>query len=320
MSKVSIIIPCYNAGRYILNTVQCCLEQTYKNLEIILVNDGSTDNTWELLKTLSCEHSNIHVFSTENKGASLARKFGLQKANGEFVFFVDADDEIKRNAIELLVKKQRVNNYDIVVGQHEIFKKNRVFAGRTYTAEGDTQLVNVRNFLINRYPIFLWGQLYRKSLLEKVEFYDFTVGEDMVINTQLMLFPKIKVSFIEEVVYKYVINNSSLSQSKSSAKTAEGISAHKKMIELINKVVDGRFIRSELAHNYLNLLYALIILKDSESLNIRNLIKKEFPNEYTNVLNSFGWKRKSILKVYIMFPGCAAFIYGFFSKWLLQKT
>jgi len=100
---VSIIIPTYNSGKYLLEAIESCLNQTYKNIEIIVIDDGSTDNTKYLLKNY-IEEGKIKYFYQQNRGRSAARNLGLEKASGEFIQFLDADDYIHHKKIEKQIK------------------------------------------------------------------------------------------------------------------------------------------------------------------------------------------------------------------------
>ncbi|GIN96859.1 hypothetical protein J6TS1_27290 [Siminovitchia terrae] len=100
MKKYSVIIPCYNLESVIHRTIKSVLEQTYNNFELIIVDDGSTDNTLEVLKGYQLIDSRLKVFSKENGGVSAARNFGLQKCSGEYILFLDGDDLIERDLLQ----------------------------------------------------------------------------------------------------------------------------------------------------------------------------------------------------------------------------
>ena len=111
---VSIVVPIYNAESYIENTVHSLLNQSYSKIEIILVNDGSKDNSLSVCRHLSEIDSRIKLYSQENSGVTRARAYGVEKACGEWITFVDSDDVLPEKAIDLLVRNS--DNFDIVVG------------------------------------------------------------------------------------------------------------------------------------------------------------------------------------------------------------
>ena len=105
MSKaVSIIVPIYNQEEFLNRCIDSVLNQTYKNIELILIDDGSTDASFEICKEYAVDNEKVKVFMKKNGGVSSSRNLGLRKATGEFIFFLDADDAIEKNVIENLVK------------------------------------------------------------------------------------------------------------------------------------------------------------------------------------------------------------------------
>ena len=116
--KISVIIPAYNVERYIKQCVETVLYNSFKDFEIIVVNDGSTDGTYTILKKLVTEDERIRVFTTSNKGLSAARNFGIRQARGEYFTFVDGDDYVNEYYLEKLY--QQVLDYDarLVITEH----------------------------------------------------------------------------------------------------------------------------------------------------------------------------------------------------------
>ena len=115
MNLVSVIIPVYNMENEIENSIKSVLEQSYHNLQIILVNDGSTDNTKVKCNRLAKMDNRITVITTENQGSGPARNTGINIASGKYLYFPDADDYLEKNAIEVLVDSAEKNNADLVV-------------------------------------------------------------------------------------------------------------------------------------------------------------------------------------------------------------
>ena len=111
---VSIIIPAYNVENTIENCIKSIRIQTYDKIEIIVVDDGSSDCTYNVVNMLAENDKRVKIFRQSNKGVSAARNRGIQEATGEFIIFVDADDSIMINMIEILINKQREFNVDLV--------------------------------------------------------------------------------------------------------------------------------------------------------------------------------------------------------------
>ena len=112
---VSIIIPIYNASRYLNDALNCIKNQTYKNIEVICVDDGSTDNSINIIETFTKNDSRFRLFKQQNLHAGIARNAGLQNAKGEYVIFLDADDLFSKKLISTLIKAAKQDNSDMVV-------------------------------------------------------------------------------------------------------------------------------------------------------------------------------------------------------------
>ena len=112
---VSIIVPIYNEEKYLGHCLESLLDQSYENLEIICVNDGSTDNSLEILNEYSKRDFRVKLFVQPNQGLSISRNNGLSKANGEYVLFVDCDDWIERDTIKLLYENAQMNDSEVVL-------------------------------------------------------------------------------------------------------------------------------------------------------------------------------------------------------------
>lgn len=115
MPFVSVIVPVYNVEKHIQRCIESLLKQTYKNFEILLVNDGSTDNSGNICDEYKARNKQIRVFHIKNSGVSNARNFGIENAAGEYLQFVDSDDFVEETYIENMVKKSRENNSDLVI-------------------------------------------------------------------------------------------------------------------------------------------------------------------------------------------------------------
>ena len=100
--KISIIVPVYNVSEYLAKCLDSLVSQSFKNIEIIVVNDGSTDNSEEIVKEYQKRYMNIKYFYKENGGLSSARNYGLEKATGEYIIIIDHDDKLTNNALEIL--------------------------------------------------------------------------------------------------------------------------------------------------------------------------------------------------------------------------
>ena len=133
--KVSVIVPCYNSGKYIKNSVYCLLTQYYNNIEIICVNDGSTDNTAEVLEELAAANENIKVITLEENGGLFnARIIGADNASGDYIAFMDSDDTFTPGLISALADKAVESGADLVLSDYRRESEHR---------PGDTSYYNL---------------------------------------------------------------------------------------------------------------------------------------------------------------------------------
>jgi glycosyltransferase involved in cell wall biosynthesis len=221
--SVSVVIPVYNSRKYLSVCLESVTKQSYRPLEIILINDGSTDGSGELCDAYAGQDKRIKVIHVANRGPAAARNAGLERATGEYLMFLDSDDCLTNGAIELLVERNREQNADLVVGD---FNK----LGRTVSASGHqayfsgTTLLNkraiidyVRSYLQrpNRFPLFVysWGRLFKRSIIKEHQL-TFDAGlftfEDVAFNFRYLKFTK-TLLFVPEVVYSHLLNDNYVS-------------------------------------------------------------------------------------------------------------
>ena len=206
---VSIIIPCYNCKRYISDCIKSVKEQKYHNIEILAINDGSSDNTAQILNRLSLEDKRVVVIEKDNGGVSSARNAGLERASGEFIAFVDADDTLPENAIGDLVDAMS-SDVDMVIGsncEYWFYKKRFIQEPCRYSADDIKSNFDRFNGLIKT----VWKILYRKSIIEEnaLRFnQNMHFGEDYNFNLNYTKFVK-NAAVIENDVYNYYVYRSS---------------------------------------------------------------------------------------------------------------
>lgn len=170
---ISIIVPIYNVEKYLENCINSIINQTYKNIEILLIDDGSTDSSSKICDELSKEDSRIRVFHKKNGGLSSARNYGLDRMKGEYVTFVDSDDTIEKDYIEYmynLIQKYNVSlsiiPYNVVVNE---LKKYSI--GSNYKEEKLTTEECLKRMLLEQgFTITACAKLYKKELFNKVRF------------------------------------------------------------------------------------------------------------------------------------------------------
>ena len=196
MPKVSVIVPVYNTEKYLPRCIDSILTQTFTDFELILVNDGSTDNSGKICDEYAEKDSRIVVAHKENEGANAARKEGVNIASGEWINFVDSDDTITSNSIELLINNTS-DNIDIVIGQ--IFK--------TKQCAEILSISDYRKKLLIGKLVHPVAKLYRRKILHDEIFNipnEISIGEDMLMNIKISFTIEQKVKIIPEVIYNYI--------------------------------------------------------------------------------------------------------------------
>lgn len=211
---VSVIIPFYNVEKYIGRCIKSITNQTYTNLEIILVNDASPDKSLSICRKFEQKDHRIKIFSqSQNRGVDRARFKGMHEATGELLMFVDSDDYLPLNSIELLYKAMKSTGADVVEGNSSRVADNlgliRKKRASTYLEVSQPKLFDeyyISFFGVNILSVGIWGKLYKKTLFEHDEIKPsgYKMGEDLMLN--MSIFPYInKYVRIPDVVYNYRI-------------------------------------------------------------------------------------------------------------------
>ena len=220
--KVSVIVPVYNAEKYLNRCVDSLISQSYTNLEIILVNDGSTDNSLSVCEEYLKKDERITLINQQNKGAGLARNAGLLNATGEYAVFVDSDDYLHNTAIEKCVNIQNQTKADLVMfgrfNQNAIgeITPKAVPSDKLYFEYGDLTDLLAGLFTYKRgIGISCWGKMYKLDIIlgNGIKFYSerALLSEDAFFMLQLFAHLK-SVAIISESLYYYCQNESSISR------------------------------------------------------------------------------------------------------------
>lgn len=200
MTKVSVIVPVYNAEKFISNTIKNLLSQTLKDIEIILVNDGSTDKSGEICDSYAKENSNITVIHQKNSGVCKARNAGLNVSTGEYIGFCDADDSPDSDLYEYLYNLALENNSDISIIDTYIVdeKGNKSFRSDGFEYSSQNQEDFICKFLDGRFGDAIYTNLYKGDICRTIKF-----DEARKINEDKMFFFEFLMK-AESVCYKSV--------------------------------------------------------------------------------------------------------------------
>lgn len=207
MIKISFIVIGYNIENYIERCIKSISNQTIRDIEIIFVDDGSTDNTVNIVKRIAENDDRIRIICQENQGANAARKTGFSNSNGEYIIFVDGDDWIDLNTGKELYEIVNNYNYEIVcynyIRTYDDEKKNKKFTAKMYDNIKDYEYLEL--LLKQQIPHELWNKIYKRDLLMNAKFNEVcktSMGEDLAANI-LIATLKPKVKMIDKHYYYY---------------------------------------------------------------------------------------------------------------------
>lgn len=199
---VSIIIPVYNQEPYLKECLNSIDNQTYKNIEVIIVDDGSTDNSHLVIYRHIINKENYTYYYTSNKGVSNARNYGLSKVKGTYFMFLDADDYLENDAIETLVNNMN-KDIDIVIGSYNEIKEKKV--KNIYKNRYLPMLRYQKDLIVYNYDNAVWGKLYKTQKIRKYRFDpNIKVGEDLLYLLSFDI--RINVKIVSSSIYNYRFN------------------------------------------------------------------------------------------------------------------
>ena len=227
MYKVSVIVPVFNSEIYLKKCIDSILNQTLIDIEIILIDDGSTDNSLEIIRNYAKDFKNIKYKSKENEGQAIARNLGIKLATGDFICFVDSDDYIENTMLEKLYTNALINNSDIVICDYIEEYQNKQIKKKSLFINADSLHKSYILSVAGPCSKIIKTDIFKQNNLK---FLENNIYEDLAIIPTLALYST-KISYCEEILYHYVIrNNSTMQQTK-----------YNKKLESIFNVMDSLY-------------------------------------------------------------------------------
>ena len=245
---VSIVVSVYNAEKYLEQCLNSIQNQTYKNFEVILVNDGSMDHSESICKSFVEGDSRFRYFLKSNGGASSARNFGLDHVRGDFITFIDADDWVDENHLEVLINNIRENNSDMAVSSIKKFDSADNFSFRMYSNQEKYLLnynkLNREEFLVILPKLILASNSYKISvckLFKKELAYETRFDNSLIYGEDTEFFFNLycnmdSISYVDEVTYIYRLHDESSSSKFGQLHMEQELAVYKKMYERIEKL------------------------------------------------------------------------------------
>lgn len=204
MPAVSIIIPIYNVSLYLENCLNSVLNQTYSNFEVMMVNDGSTDDSPQIAQKFVAKDHRFQLIHQANGGLSAARNTGLKHATGDFIFYLDSDDYLKKDCLEKLVQAQKEYNADVIQANFYYDYPDYLLYGNWL--KGKNRIINQEESIIllleqKEIKNFAWGKLIRSSIAQKHLFPEGKYFEDTLWMYLILKEVKIYVLVAEPLLY-----------------------------------------------------------------------------------------------------------------------
>lgn len=279
MERISVIVPVYNVEKYLDECVQSILNQTYDNIELVLVDDGSTDGSSEICDKYGKIDSRVKVIHKENRGVSSARNKGLDIAKGEFIVFIDSDDCIHPQMIEILYEGIKENNSDISICEYKRYQENEVIENKIYNKDiinfnNYTNIEGLHNLQKEKRISFTvpWNKLYKKNLFDNLRYYEGKIHEDEFIIHEL-LYKCNLISYTSLKLYYYLKRDNSIMGSQNNLSYLDGLDAYSERIKFYKKINQIQFIKD------LELIYV------NHFLDFYNRIKNGNENNKKQVMN-----------------------------------
>ena len=252
--KISVIVPVYNVEKYLSRCIDSLIRQSYSNIEILLVDDGSKDESLSICKEYEAKDSRIHVFHKENEGLGLTRNYGVEQATGEYITFVDSDDYLTLDAIDSMVKTAVETDADVVIASHyyknkkqEIELSERLYCGTEIKEILMVHMMGNNGNQLDALSYTAWGKLYKKEIFTKNRLLFPSerklIWEDLAFSVEAYPLCE-KVYILHKPVYYYCFNEGSLTHTYKPNKINLVMILYrymKKRIQELNLSADAKF-------------------------------------------------------------------------------
>lgn len=295
--KITIIVPIYNTEKYIEKCINSIINQTYTNLEIILIDDGSTDNSGNICDNYALKDNRIKVVHKKNEGVSIARNIGIEKASGEYVGFVDSDDYIESTMYEVLIK-------DIIENQTDIAVCNCSVNGNSKFEKNILNRHEMLDLILDKdkFRGYVCNKIYKLKLLKNLRFEEnIHLCEDLLFNCNYIARSE-KMSIIDRKLYNYVKRDDSAVNSFVE-KHFSVIEAYQKIENIYEKYSEKNLLKLQKAYLKQCTFLKYYIFVGNYNPKYKGIVNTEAKRLIKIInKNSIGIKEKMLLNIYYMFP------------------
>lgn len=283
--KISIIIPCYNVEKYVEKCIKSIMNQTYSELEVIVIDDKSTDGTYDVLLKLKKEYNDRFILlqNEKNSGLAYTRNFGVKKATGKYIGFIDSDDYVAPDYYEVLAEKILNDKSDLVVNDIQLVDESGNNIGNVVKSCILDEVSKV-SIIDNGLAASACNKLLRKDLLLKYPFLEGKINEDVASIIPIIVHSD-KISYTDKAVYNYVQRHNSIQNSKFSEKRFDMFDSIKVCLDRISDDSNYETYRDIILLHQLLEIYIYILIEINDEDERYNLISK-----FIDKLNEFGFK------------------------------
>lgn len=279
---ITVIIPIYNVEKYISKCMESLINQTYTNFEVLLINDGTKDNSIEETKKIIKDDSRFKIINKENGGQGSARNLGLKKAKGEYICFIDPDDFVEKDYLKLMINKIEKENVDICITNFNMVDERgkiiKIIKNKYQGSHSSNQRLG--DFLVSiNFEVSPCNKIYKKKCLKNIFFDEELYYEDFDLMYKIIYNTK-KIYFCDEILYNYVQRNDSTSRgiNKKKIKDKEKILKNMKEFLIEKKLYEKEkknYIKSYLLNVILSNSYQILKYSDSPLDKIKKYLKNK---------------------------------------------
>lgn len=292
VEMISVIVPIHNGETYLESCLSSIINQEVADIEIILVDDGSTDNSLEACYKYAMEDSRIIVISQTNKGVSAARNIGIENAKGDYIFFIDVDDEIKPDTLKYMLDLSKINEADVVTANYaylSVEDRNKKSKLSDPDSEANLEIMKPKKAItamlyqttVESGPV---GKLFKRQLIGKDRFAeDITIAEDLEFNVKIMINAN-RIVQTTRKLYLYYQHNGSTMKSSFSIKRLTVFHALKNIRRAIDN--DPELIKALNRRYFVDILSILVNMYPA---------RKKYPNEYSMCAQELKKYRNSVI-------------------------
>ncbi len=286
---ITVIVPCYNVEKYLDSCIQSIINQTYKNLEIILVDDCSKDNTWKIISQYEREYDNIKGLKNEkNSGAGYSRNRAVEIATNQYISFIDSDDYIESNFYETMLKQMKKEKSDVVVC--DIFVRYDNVDGNDVRSVACTKPSDKYSFINNGLAASPCNKLFKKEQLLKYKFLEGTMNED-IPTVLAILITSSKISYNTSTYYNYIQRKSSVQNTSLSDKRFDIFKALDALESRIPRNKTNQKYWDAIVYNQIIMFLVYVIPKENGSKKRKQFLKRfnELSLKYEIRQNHLWW-------------------------------